>query len=106
MTSGRTPQPHRPGNANQPTNRVLGDEPPVAPYPLKRGGRAVPDRSREPSIGGACVDTDRLPPAFTEELRSGVETGLATENAKTRQEHGDAVREARGVRTRPVRSVG
>jgi hypothetical protein len=86
---------------------VVGDEPPVGLYPPRRGGRAVPDRSREPRIGPACYDTDTVAPpsAFSEELRSGVEIGTRgnTELQKTAQEFGDSLREARGVRTRPER---
>jgi hypothetical protein len=44
-------------------------------------------------------------PAFTDELRSGVEMGTSRGNnaamPKTTQEYGDSVRKARGVRTRP-----
>jgi hypothetical protein len=88
---------------------VIGDPPPVEVYPLERGGRAVPDRSREPRIGAASYDTDRVPapPAFTDELREGVELGSTRGNnepvPKTTQEFGDDCREARSVRTRPVR---
>jgi hypothetical protein len=104
----RTPRPHRPGAGDLPSNRVLGDEPPVGLYPLQRGGRAVPDRSREPRIGPACYDTDTTAPApsFSDELRSGVELGSPHGTnvvQKTSQEYGDSVREARGVRTRPER---
>jgi hypothetical protein len=44
-------------------------------------------------------------PAIVEESRGGVEHGLRGNNEiqKTAQEYGDSVREARGVRTRPVR---
>jgi hypothetical protein len=46
-------------------------------------------------------------PRFTDELRSGIEMGTSRGNSealpKTSQEHGDSVREARGVRTRPRR---
>jgi hypothetical protein len=101
----RTPNPRQPGNANHP-NLVIGDEPPVGLYPLRRGGRAVPDRSREPVIGPACDDTDTTAPSpvFSDELRSGVELGTPRGNdavQKTTQEYGDLLREARGVRTRP-----
>jgi hypothetical protein len=87
-----------------PVDLTAAVEAPVEPYPLKRGGRAVPDRSRAPVIGPACVDTDRVsPPAHTDpDWNAGPEVG-PVENLKTRQEHGDAVRESRGVRTRPVR---
>jgi hypothetical protein len=108
--SPRTPRPHRPAAGDQPASHIIGDPPPGEVYPLQRGGRAaVPDRSREPRIGAACYDTDRVPapPAFTDELRSGVE-GIGTRGndeptPKTAQEFGDAVRKARGVRTRPAR---
>jgi hypothetical protein len=59
----RTPRPHRPGAGDQPASRVLGDPPPVELYPLRRGGRAVPDRSQPPRIGPACYDTDTVSPA-------------------------------------------
>jgi hypothetical protein len=100
----REPKNLRPGEGYGGRNRVLGDEPPVEVYPLRRGGRAVPDRSRAPDIGAACHDTDFVGPAARVDpnTNAGPEIG-STENAKTRQEHGDAVREARGVRTRPVR---
>ncbi|MGH9288590.1 MAG: hypothetical protein ACRD0V_09945 [Acidimicrobiales bacterium] len=81
-------------------------ERPVSAYPLRRGGRAVPDRSRAPDIGAACHDTrkDAPAPSFTEENSSGVDVGTPTENTKSRQEHGDAVAEARhGQPTRPAR---
>ena len=92
---------------------MIGDPPAIEVYPLRRGGRAVPDRSRSPAIGAACADTDRVPPApaFTDENRNGVEMGTSRGNnevQKTAMEYGDSVREARGVRTRPVeaRSLG
>ena len=84
-------------------------ETPVAPYPLRRGGRAVPDRSQPPDSGAACHDTRKVAPAptFTDELRSGVELGTTRGNnevvPKTAQEAGDARRERRGVRVRPPR---
>jgi hypothetical protein len=94
----------------------LGDPPPAKVYPLKRGGRAVPDRSREPEIGSACGDTRAVvegdvaaaTPRFTDELRSGVELGTTRGNneavSKTSQEYGNAVTEARhGQATRPAR---
>jgi hypothetical protein len=79
------------------TGRNLGDPPAIEPYPLKRGGRAVPDRSREPDRGAACHDTRKRvpPPAFTDELRSGVDIGLPVENDKSRQEHSNNTTEAR-----------
>jgi hypothetical protein len=103
----RTPTPRRPGATNHP-NRVIGDEALVELYPLKRGGRAVPDRSQPPRIGVACADADHLapPPAFSDELRSGVELDSPRGTnvvQKTTQEYGDSVRESRGVRTRPER---
>jgi hypothetical protein len=100
----RTPRPIQPNRGYAGTGRVLGDPPPVEAYPVKRGGRAVPDRSRAPDIGAACHDTDFVGPAprVDPNTNAGPEIG-PTENAKTRQEHGDAVRESRGVRTRPVR---
>jgi hypothetical protein len=103
----REPHPN-PSGRDPLRSRNLGDPPLAEVYELKRGGRAVPDRSREPVIGPDCVDTDKTVPgvATTEELRSGVEFGSTpgnTEAQGTAQEHGDAVREARGVRTRPAR---
>jgi hypothetical protein len=104
----RTPRPHRPGAGDSLSNRVIGDEPPVPPYPLRRGGVATPDRSQPSPIGPACYDTDTTAPApaFTDELRSSVELGTTRGNnevQKTSQEHADSVRESRGVVTRPVR---
>ena len=52
------------------------------------------------------TDTVAPPPALTDELSGGVEVGTRGNNdpmPKTSQEYGDSVREARGVRTRPVR---
>ena len=73
----RTPKPHKVGNRNQPPDTALGDPPPTAPYPIRRGGHATPDRSRMPDIGAACHDTRKVmpAPAFTDELREGVELG-------------------------------
>jgi hypothetical protein len=87
-----------------PIDLTAAVEAPVAAYPIRRGGRAVPDRSSAPDIGAACSDTHFAGPAprVDPNTNAGPEIG-STENAKTRQEHGDAVREARGVRTRPVR---
>jgi hypothetical protein len=67
----RTPKNVQPNRGYAGTGRVIGDEPPVEVYPLERGGKATPDRSRPPRIGAACYDTDRVPapPAFTDELR-------------------------------------
>jgi hypothetical protein len=97
----RTPRSRRPGAGDQPASHVIGDPPPVAPYPLKRGGRAVPDRTRAPEIGPACHDSRKVTPApaFTEELRRGVNVGSPTENVKARQEHGNDLAEARSRRT-------
>jgi hypothetical protein len=105
----RTPRPHRPAVGDQPSSHVIGDPSPSEVYPLKTGGRAVPDRSREPGIGAASHDTRKTAPApaFTDELRSGVELGTTVGDAepvpKATMEFGDARRQARGVRTRPVR---
>jgi hypothetical protein len=106
----REPMPIRPAGGFAGPGADLGDPPPAEVYPLKRGGRAVPDRTREPVIGSACGDTRfvvegdvRSPePRFTDELRSGVEMGTPRENTKSRQEHGNAVTQARhGQATRP-----
>lgn len=101
----RTPSPRR-----LPGTHVVGDPQPSEVYPLKRGGRAVPDRSRTPEIGPACKTTGaqtRSDKRFSssEENRGGVAVGTYGNNEvqKTAQEFGDARREARGVRTRPVR---
>jgi hypothetical protein len=82
----------------------------VAPYPLRHGGVATPDRSRTPDIGAACHDTRKVSPApaFTDELRSGVERGTARGNneavPKTTEDYGNTVTEARhGQATRPPR---
>ena len=105
----RSAKPLRPGQSYGGPNRVLGDEPPAEVYELRRGGRAVPDRTREPDIGAACHDTRKVAPApsHTEELRSGVETGTTRGNntvAKTAQEYGNSVTESRhGQATRPPR---
>jgi hypothetical protein len=94
----RNPKPIKPGESFGGASRVLGDEPPVPPYPLRRGGVAIPDRSREPDIGAACHDTRKVSPpvAATEELRSGVELGSPRGTdvvQKTAQDYGDSVRE-------------
>jgi hypothetical protein len=103
----RPAQPHRPGHANQPPNRVIGDPPPAEVYEIRRGGRAVPDRTREPRIGPACYDTDTAAPAprVDPATNAGPEIGTRGNSAvqKTSSEYIDAAREARGVRTRPVR---
>ena len=105
----RNPKNVQPNRGYAGTGRIVGDEPPVEVYPLERGGKATPDRSQPPRIGAACYDTDRVPapPAFTNELREGVEMGTSRGNnepvPKTSQEYGDSVRGSRGVRTRPVR---
>jgi hypothetical protein len=105
----RTPKPIGPNSGFAGDGDVLGDPAPVAPYPIKRGGQAAPDRSRAPEIGPHCdtrsvVASDTLSPAprVNPSTNAGPQLG-PVENAKTRQEHGDAVRESRGVRTRPER---
>jgi hypothetical protein len=80
-------------------------ETPTEVYPLKRGGRAVPDRSQPPRIGPACYDTDYVGPpvVVNPETNAGPEVG-PVDNTKTRQEHGHAVTETRhGQRTMPPR---
>jgi hypothetical protein len=110
----REPKPIGPARGFAGPGADLGDPPPVEPYPIKRGGRAVPDRTRTPDIGPACGDTRHVvegdvaspAPRLTDELRSGIDMGTTRGNnevPKTTQEHGDSVREARGVRTRPSR---
>ena len=108
----RNPKPIGPNGGFAGPGADLGDPPPVEPYEIRRGGRAVPDRTHQPVIGSACGDTIHVvegdvrspEPRFTDELRSGVDVGSPRENAKTRQEHGDAVTEARhGQATRPPR---
>jgi hypothetical protein len=91
-------------SVSAPVDLTAAVETPVAPYPARRGGVAVPDRTREPDIGAACHDTRQVSPAprVDPTTNAGPEVG-PVEDAKTRQEHGDAVRESRGVRTRPVR---
>ena len=98
----------RPGIAGP--GHVLGDEPPVEVYPLQRGGRAVPDRSREPAHRRRLRrHTDRVParPAFTDELRERRRAAEHQRQQRARAEDDPGVRrpvrEARGVRTRPVR---
>jgi hypothetical protein len=61
------------------------------------------------NIGAACHDTRKLAPApaFTDELRKGVERGTTRGNnepmLKTIQDYGNAVTEARhGQATRPL----
>jgi hypothetical protein len=100
----RTPRPVQPNRGYAGAGRVLGDPPPVAAYPLRGGGRAVPDRTRPPDIGAACHDTRKTMPAASVDPDTNAGPSIGpVENAKTRQEHGDMVREGRGVRTRPVR---
>jgi hypothetical protein len=100
----RSPKPIKPNQGYAGTGRALGDPPAVPPYPLRRGGKATPDRSEFRGIGPACVDTDVTAPAarIDPESNRGPQVG-PIENVKTRQEHGDMMRESRGVRTRPVR---
>jgi hypothetical protein len=103
----RTPHPNPPGRDPM-SSRTLGDPPAVPPYPLRRGGRATPDRSQLRRVGASCVDTDYVGPAplIDPATNAGVEVGTRGNNEptpKTTQEYGDAVRESRGVRTRPVR---
>jgi hypothetical protein len=111
----RSPKPIGPAQGFAGEGVDLGDPAPAKPYAPKVASRAaVPDRSREPVIG-PCAETrftvegDVASPAprFTDELRSGVEMGTTRGNSeavpKSSQEYGDSVREARGVRTRPVR---
>jgi hypothetical protein len=104
----REPQPRDPRyrtSVGAPVNLTAAVETPVEPYPLKQGGRAVPDRSREPLIGPACHDTDYVGPAplVDPTTNAGPEVG-PVENLKSRQEHGHAVTEYRhGQRTRPPR---
>lgn len=112
----RTPKPLGPNAGFAGDGDVLGDPSPVKPYPIERGGRAVPDRTREPVIGSACGDTRHVvegdttgtAPHFTDELRQGVDLRSTRGNnepvPKTTQEYGHAVTEARhGQRTRPRR---
>jgi hypothetical protein len=105
----RNPRSHRPGTGDQPPNHMVGDPPAAGEYPLRRGGRAVPDRSREPVIGPSCVDTDYVGPpvVVNPETNASSDFGSTRGNnepvPKTTQDYGDMVREARGVRTRPVR---
>jgi hypothetical protein len=102
----RNAKPIRPNQAYGGPGRVLGDEAPTEVYPLRHGGRAVPDRTREPDIGAACHETRKVSPPVsnTEELRSGVPTGSPVENTKTRQDYGNRVTESRhGQQTMPGR---
>lgn len=112
----RTPKPIGPAQGFAGPGADLGDPPPAEVYEIRRGGRAIPDRSRTPDIGPACHDDTRFvvegdvkspQPRFTDELREGVELGSSRGNneavPRTSQEYGDSVREARGVRTRPPR---
>jgi hypothetical protein len=104
--------PVKPGQSFGGPNRVLGDEPPAEPYlrDTTTTKSPVPGRSQPARIGAACPEARQTaaPPAFTEELRSGVpvngnrgnDTPAAT---KTFAENVDARREARGIRTRPSR---
>jgi hypothetical protein len=50
------------GDALDADDMIAAIEAPVSTYPLRVGGRAVPDRSREPRIGAACADTDVVAP--------------------------------------------
>jgi hypothetical protein len=88
----REPHPNSPGR-DPLASRNLGDPPLAEVYPLRRGGRAVPDRSRAPEIGAACHDTRKVSAPFTEteELRSGVEFGSTRGNTE-RQKTGPGAR--------------
>lgn len=99
----RTPTPHRPGSAGQPRDQVVGDEAPGELYPLRSGGSAVPDRSREPVIGLACASTGAQSRSgkrvvVNPETEAGPEVGTRgnLEVQKTAQKFGHARREARG----------
>jgi hypothetical protein len=70
---------------------VARQERPSEVYPLRQGGRAVPDRSRDPVIGPACYETglqsrggERV--VVNPETSAGPAVG-PVENLRTRQEH-------------------
>jgi hypothetical protein len=80
-------------------------ETPTEAYPLRKGGKATPDRNQPPRIGPACYDTDYTgPPVVVDpETNAGPEVG-AVDDLKSRQEHGDRVTETRhGQPTMPSR---
>jgi hypothetical protein len=70
---------------------IARQERPSEVYPLRQGGRAAPDRSRDPVIGPACYETgaqsrsgERV--VVNAEANAGPEVG-PVENLRTRQEH-------------------
>ena len=110
--SPRTPKPRDRRyrtSVGAPVDLTAAVETPVAPYPLRQGGQAVPDRSQPPDIGAACHDTRKVSPApaFTAELSEGVKVGAVGNNVavpKTSQDHGHAVTQSRHRQaTRPPR---
>jgi hypothetical protein len=73
---------------------IAAIEAPVAPYPLRVGGRAVPDRSRAPDIGSACADTDVVAPAtrVNPNTNAGPSVGAVGCDVPAKQAEHDAAR--------------
>jgi hypothetical protein len=91
----REPRPKRagfgPGDVRNGEARamVAAVEAPVEPYPLRSGGTAVPDRSREPDVGAACHDTRKVsPPVKVDPDTNAGPSHGPVEDVRTRQEHG------------------
>jgi len=92
----REPRPKRagfgPGDVSHAdaARMIARQEQPSEVYPLHQGGRAAPDRSRDPVIGPACYDTgaqarsgERV--VVNAETNAGPEVG-PVENLRTRQD--------------------
>jgi hypothetical protein len=70
---------------------IARQEQPSEVYPLRQGGRATPDRSRDPVIGPACYETGLLSRAgervtVNADTNAGPAVG-PVDNLRTRQEH-------------------
>jgi hypothetical protein len=104
----RTPKPETTNNRQSPkaTAAAAGAaamiaevESPVSPYPARRGGRAIPDRSRAPDIGAACHDTrkDAGRPLVRPEHNAGPSIGPTDSGLPAKQSaYARARREGRG----------
>jgi hypothetical protein len=93
----REPRPKRAGIgpgvvSNTDADRMIArQEQPSEVYPLRQGGRATPDRSRDPLIGPACYETGAQARAgervvVNPETSAGPALG-PVENLRARQEH-------------------
>jgi hypothetical protein len=74
-------------------------ERPVAPYPRRSGGRAIPNRSRAPDIGAACHDTRKVAgrPLVRPEHNAGPSIGPTDSGLPAKQSaYARARREGRG----------